>query len=96
MEGFDANRGYHAYNLGNAGLIDTVECAKLVCRLADASEDLVEVVEPGPFTTRVKLASFDKIRDHFGFEARIDLEEGIRRTIEWQRENVPIETAVVA
>ena len=96
MEGFDASRGYHAYNLGNSGLIDTVECAKLVCRLADASEDLVEVVEPGPFTTRVKLASFDKIRDHFGFEARIDLEEGIRRTIEWQRENVPLETAVVA
>ncbi len=48
MEGFDPSRGYHAYNLGRAGLIDTVECARLVCRLAHASEDLVEVVEPGP------------------------------------------------
>ena len=96
MEGFDPARGYQAYNVGRDGLIDTVECARLVCRLADASEDLVEVVEPGPFTTHVKRASFEKIRDHFGFEAKIDLEEGVRRTIEWQRENVPGETAVVA
>ena len=94
--GFRSQPGYQAYNLGNAGLIDSVECARLVCRLADASEDLVDVVEPGPFTTHVKLASFDKIRDHFGFEAKVDLEEGVRRTIEWQRENVPVETAVVA
>lgn len=96
MEGFDPSRGYHAYNLGRAGLIDTVECARLVCRLAGASEDLVDVVEPGPFTTRVKLASFDKIQEHFGFQAKTDLEEGVRRTIEWQRENVPIESAAVA
>ncbi len=44
----------------------------------------------------MKLASFDKIRDHFGFDAKTDLEEGIRRTIAWQRENVPIEAAAVA
>ena len=89
MEGFDASRGYQAYNLGKAGLIDTVECARLVRRLADASEDLVEVVEPGQFTTRVKRASFGKIHDHFGFKAGIELEDGIRRTIQWQRENLP-------
>lgn len=92
MEGFDGTQGYQAYNLGKSGLIDTVECARLVCRLADAPEDLVEAVVPGPFTTHVKHASFDKARDRFGFEAKIDLEEGVRRTIEWQRENVPIET----
>lgn len=93
MEGFDPARGYQAYNVGRSGLIDTVECAQLVCRLANAPEDLVEVAEPGPFTTRVKRASFDKIREHFGFEAKVDLEEGVRRTIEWQRENVPSRTA---
>jgi dTDP-glucose 4,6-dehydratase len=94
MEGFDPERGYQAYNVGRSGLIDTVECARLVCRLAGASEYLVEVAEPGEFTTRVKLASFDKAREHFGFQAKIELEEGVRRTIEWQRANVPIERAV--
>jgi nucleoside-diphosphate-sugar epimerase len=88
IEGFDPTRGYEAYNVGRSGLIDSVECARLVCRLAGASEDLVDVVEPGPFTTHVKRASFDKIREHFGFEAKVDLEEGIRRTIEWQRRYV--------
>lgn len=95
MEGFDPARGYQAYNVGRDGLIDTVECARLICRLADAPQDLVEVVEPGPFTTHVKRASFEKIRDDFGFEAKVDLEEGIRRTIEWQRVNVPSESTVV-
>jgi nucleoside-diphosphate-sugar epimerase len=88
MERFDPSRGYEAYNVGKNGLIDTVECARLVCRLADAPEELVQVVDPGPFTTHVKEASFDKIREHLGFEAKTELEEGIRRTIEWQRANV--------
>jgi nucleoside-diphosphate-sugar epimerase len=96
LEGFDPGRGYQAYNLGRSGLIDTVECARLVCRLADAPEDLVDVVEPGPFTTHVKRASFDKIREHFGFEARVPLEEGVARTIEWQRTNVLGEPVTVA
>jgi dTDP-glucose 4,6-dehydratase len=96
MEGFDPSRGYEAYNVGQDGLVDMVECARLVCRLADAPEDLVEIAEPGPFTTRVKRASFAKVRDHFAFEAEVSLEEGIRRTIEWQRENVPLEAPVVA
>jgi nucleoside-diphosphate-sugar epimerase len=92
MEGFDPLRGYQAYNIGRAGLVDMVDCAKLVCRLAGVSEDLVEVTDPGRFVTHVKHASFDKAKTDFGFKAKIDLEEGIRRTIEWQRENVSLET----
>jgi nucleoside-diphosphate-sugar epimerase len=92
MERFDPARGYQAYNIGRVGLVDMVECAKLVCRLAGAPEDLVEVTQPGQFVTHVKNASFDKAYDHFGFEAKIDLEEGIRRTIEWQREYVVPDT----
>lgn len=96
LEGFDSSRGYQAYNVGRSGLIDTVECARLVCRLADAPEDLVDVVEPGPFTTHVKQASFHKIREHFGFEAKVALEAGVARTVEWQRTNIIREPLAVA
>ena len=41
-----------------------------------------------PFVSLVKNASFDKARQVLAYQANVDLGEGIRRTIEWQKEAV--------
>jgi nucleoside-diphosphate-sugar epimerase len=88
MEGFDPNRGYQAYNIGRSDLMSMEHCARLICQLADQPDNLIEVSEPGRFVTRVKNASFDKAREHFGYVSEIPVEEGVRRTIDWQRQVV--------
>ena len=82
-------RQYEAYNIGREGLTPMEEVAETICRLAGKSTDLIQLGEPGRFVTPVKDASFAKAKRELGFEAGIDLEEGIRRTIAWQRANVP-------
>ena len=95
MEGFDPARGYQAYNIGRDDLRSMDDTARLIFRLAGASEDLIDVAEPGPFVTRVKNASFDKAKEHFGYESHISVEEGVERTIAWQR-NVVLAPAAPA
>jgi nucleoside-diphosphate-sugar epimerase len=90
-----AFQGYEAYNIGREGLMPMEEVATLICRLAGKSPSLIRLSEPGRFVTPIKDASFDKAKRELGFEAGIDLEEGIRRTIAWQRANVPPVTAAV-
>lgn len=89
MDGFRSDVGYQAYNIGRDELMTMDTCARIVCEIADQSEDLISYVDPGPFTTRVKDASFDKAKEHFGFEATVPFHEGIRRTMDWQRSRLP-------
>ena len=96
MEGFDPTRGYQAYNIGRDDLRSMDETARLIFRLAGQSENLIDFAEPGSFVTRVKNASFEKAKEHFGYEAQISVEEGIARTIAWQREVVLGPPAAVA
>ncbi len=46
---------------------------------------LIEYVEFEAHNTRDKKIDNSKARRDLGFETTVDLEEGIRRTIEWQR-----------
>ena len=57
--------------------------AQLACRLADAPEELIEVVDPpaGPAPTlgRLDLAGLHEL----GWKPAVELEDGMRRTLEW-------------
>ena len=85
MEGVDFASGYSAFNIGNPGLVSMDEIATMVCDATGAPHSLIEVVDPTPNTTLVKNASFQKALDRFGYEASIDVREGIRLTVEWQK-----------
>jgi len=79
--------GYQAYNLGRDDVRNTEEVATIICELAGKPTSLLQLVEPPKqLLTPIKNASFDKAYRAFGFESKIPLEEGIRRTIAWQRE----------
>jgi dTDP-glucose 4,6-dehydratase len=73
-----------AYDVGRDDDPRTLlEIAQLACRLAGASEELIEVVDPpvGPAPTldRLDLAG---LRD-LGWRPEVALEDGMRRTLEW-------------
>jgi dTDP-glucose 4,6-dehydratase len=88
MEKADMGIPYKAYNIGRHDPKSMEEVAKLCCRLAGRSESLIRYSEVPKFVTPVKIASFDKARRELGYESHITLEEGLKRTIEWQREKV--------
>jgi dTDP-glucose 4,6-dehydratase len=59
------------------------EVAQLACAVAEAPEDLIQVVEP-PSGPALVLASLDvaPLRE-LGWRPRVELEEGMRRTFDW-------------
>jgi nucleoside-diphosphate-sugar epimerase len=75
----------HAFNIGNARSVCTVyDLARHVVRLT-GSRSKVAFVD-WPFTdVELRVPNIDKARKILGFEPRVDLEEGLLRTIEWYR-----------
>ncbi len=77
---------YEPFNVGKDDLRPMEEVARLICRLAGKSEDLIRVVPPPKkLLSPVKRPSFEKASRMLGFEAKVSLEEGIARTVEWQK-----------
>jgi nucleoside-diphosphate-sugar epimerase len=88
MESSD-RASYQGFNIGRADPRPMTEVAELICSLLEQPSSLIELADPGPLVTPVKNASFDKARSLLGFQAKIGLEEGIRRTIAWHQASLP-------
>jgi len=75
----------HSFNIGNARAVITVlGLAETVCRvLASRSEIVFD--PPLSADIAIRIPDVDKAAQVLGFRARIDLEEGIRRTADWFR-----------
>lgn len=80
---------YEGFNLGRADPRPMTDVAELICRMLDRPTSLIELADPGPLVTPVKNASFEKARRLLGFEASVPLEDGVRRTIDWQLATLP-------
>ena len=79
---------YEAYNVGRDDLRPTEEVANLIVELAGASKSQIVYSTPDKLVYPIKDASFEKAKRELGFEATIPLEEGIKRTIAWQRKEL--------
>jgi nucleoside-diphosphate-sugar epimerase len=74
------------YNIGRDDPRRMEDIAQLVIQNTHQNEDLLEIVDPpNKFMSLVKKASFDKAREKLSFEANISVEDGICRTIDWQK-----------
>jgi GDP-L-fucose synthase len=73
-------------NLGSGFEIQVSALAKLICRLMDFKGSIVfDATKPdGQPKRRLDVS---KAEQEFGFKAKMDFEEGLRRTVEWYREN---------
>jgi len=79
---------YDVYNIGRHDPRPMEEVAELICRLTGRPTSLIKETNVPRFVSLVKNASFEKAKEELGFEAKVSLDEGVRRTIEWHKEIV--------
>ena len=77
------------FNIGNARSTVTIyDLALRIHRLAGASGDIV--FQPLHYTdVEMRIPNVDKARNLLGFEPRVELDEGLARTIAWYRSRKP-------
>ncbi len=75
-----------AYNVGGPDELPNIEVVKTILSLTGRDESLIEFVTDRPGHDRRYSLSSEKAR-RLGWEANVTFEEGLRRTVEWYREN---------
>jgi len=77
-----------SFNIGNARAVITVYgLAQTVVRVLKSSSTIRFVAANGP-DVELRVPSVSKAKKLFGFEAKVDLEDGIRRTADFYRGNM--------
>ena len=84
-----------AFNVGrDDAATSMLDVARLACDLTGASESLIELVDAPMNQTLVKRLATGRVRA-LGWTPEIELEEGMRRTLEWVRtlgsDGIPLE-----
>jgi UDP-glucose 4-epimerase len=83
------------FNIGNTVEITILDLAHLVWKLAGSGEPKIHFKSYQAFgkydDVRNRVPDILKARTILGFEAKTNLEEGLKRTIEWQRKVTQIE-----
>jgi nucleoside-diphosphate-sugar epimerase len=75
------------FNVGNPRSVITVaELAKLVRRLAESDSE-IDYQPHNEVDVELRVPDIARARDVLGFEPKVDLDEGLRRTIDWYREH---------
>lgn len=75
----------HSFNIGNARAVVTIYgLASTIVRVLDSTSK-IQFVRKDYADVELRVPNVDKARELIGFEAQIDLEEGIRRTGEYFR-----------
>jgi nucleoside-diphosphate-sugar epimerase len=74
-----------AFNIGNPRSVVTIHnLASQIVQLSGSRSKLV-FTDWNNADVELRIPNIDKARKLLGFEPRVDLEEGLRRTIEWYR-----------
>ncbi|MGR6968421.1 UDP-glucuronic acid decarboxylase family protein [Streptomyces cynarae] len=71
-------------NIGNPSEITMLDLARLVIRLAGSSSE-IRFIERPTDDPAVRCPDITLARDKLGWEPQVDVEEGLRRTIDWFR-----------
>jgi UDP-glucose 4-epimerase len=79
-----------SFNVGNARSAVTIyDLAQRIKRLTGLEAELV--FQPLHYTdVELRIPNVDKARELLGFEAKVELDEGLERTIAWYRENTGV------
>jgi dTDP-glucose 4,6-dehydratase len=71
------------YNLGGDKQYGVKEVSDLILRTIGKNDSLVTYEESEPHTTRIKTPDSSKARKDLDFRLTVPLEEGLKRTVEW-------------
>ena len=75
------------YNAGGPDELANIEVVKRILELTGGDEALIDHVADRPGHDRRYSLDSTKLGDELGWEPRIGLDEGLRRTVDWYREN---------
>jgi dTDP-glucose 4,6-dehydratase len=75
------------YNLGGADIEQNLSMAKRLLRVMGKPETLLSYVKDRPGHDRRYALECEKMTTELGWKPEISLEEGLRQTIDWYREN---------
>lgn len=77
-----------SFNVGNARAVTTIfGLAEIVCRVLGSSSEIL-FKPPLSADIELRIPETRKAEQLLGYKARIDLEDGIRRTADWYRNNI--------
>ncbi|MBD0331896.1 MAG: NAD-dependent epimerase/dehydratase family protein [Chitinophagaceae bacterium] len=77
-----------SFNIGNARAVITIlGLAETVCRVLKSESDIV-FDPPLSADIAIRIPSVEKANKVLGFKARVDLEEGIKKTAEWMKDMI--------
>ncbi|MGI8882848.1 MAG: NAD-dependent epimerase/dehydratase family protein [Pyrinomonadaceae bacterium] len=80
----------HSFNIGNARAVITVlGLAQTVCRVLDSKSEIV-FDPPLSADIAIRIPSVNKAAEVLGFKAKVDLEEGIRKTAGYFRNQLKV------
>jgi dTDP-glucose 4,6-dehydratase len=75
------------YNISGADVTDNVSMARTILRICGKPESLIGHVEDRPGHDRRYATTSRKIETELGWKPEISLDEGLRQTIDWYRNN---------
>jgi dTDP-glucose 4,6-dehydratase len=75
-----------AYNVGGPDELTNIDVVRTILSLTGRDESLIEHVTDRPGHDRRYSLSSDKVRE-LGWRPRVGFEEGLRRAVDWYREN---------
>jgi nucleoside-diphosphate-sugar epimerase len=85
----DYHRDYEVFNIGRDEYMSMDEVAKKIIYLT-GSESEIAYEEAPKYVILKKIASFEKAKRLLGWQAKVPLEEGLRKTVEWNRKEIRI------
>ena len=71
------------YNIGGECELRNIDLVKMIVKLMDASEDLIEFVDDRPGHDLRYAIDNAKIKNTLSFKPHYTIEEGLKKTIEW-------------
>ena len=74
------------YNIAGSHRTDIKEVSDTILRAVERKDDIVDYAPPEPMTTKDKIVDNSRMLRDLGGQTEISFEEGIRRTVRWQRE----------
>jgi dTDP-glucose 4,6-dehydratase len=75
------------YNVGGPDELANLDVVKRILELTGRDESLIEHVTDRPGHDRRYSLSSEKLRDELGWEPSVGFDDGLRRTVDWYRDN---------
>lgn len=75
------------YNIGTGNEITNIEITKLILKYMEVGEEMIEYVKDRPGHDKRYALEVGKIKEDLGWEAKVDFEEGLKKTVQWYKEN---------